>query len=442
MKTLLNKKIIAGILFTVMITTGWSQQLPDSLIKYLEISAKNNPVVMQRFSEYQAALQKAPQARSLPDPELSLGFFLKPMELVNGKQAADIRLMQMFPWFGVLKSAGDEMSLMAKAKFELFRDIRLQVYYDVQRTWYELYKIRKEIDISQKNIEILKTIERLATVRFQVAPSSVTISMQNMALPNSPGLSGLADLYRIQIETAEIQNSISLLKDKYNKVVVQFNSYLNRPPETSVFVADSLLFDTLAITLFKVSDTAFAANPLLNMVEFEKQSLDARGKMIKSMGFPKIGIGLNYSLIGSNDMLVSAMNGKDMIMPMVSVTLPVYRKKYRAMSSEVELLKTATSNNYNAVINSLQTQYYEAVQLYKDAFRRTSLYANQSELAKKSLDLMIKAFSVSSTPLTDLLQIRRQILDYELKQAEAIADLNTSAALLKRLTASTQFFNQ
>ena len=139
------------------------------LFNYLEIAAKNNPTVLQKFTEYQAALQKIPQVGSLPDPELSVGVFLSPMELVNGNQVADIRLMQMFPWFGVLKNAKDEMSLMAKAKFELFRDAKLQVFYDVQRTWYELYKVQKNISISEKNIEILKVIERLALVRFKSA---------------------------------------------------------------------------------------------------------------------------------------------------------------------------------------------------------------------------------------------------------------------------------
>ncbi|MCK7534996.1 MAG: hypothetical protein MZV63_30395 [Marinilabiliales bacterium] len=85
-----------------------------------------------------------PQAGGLPDPALSAGVFLKPMELMNGNQVADIQLMQMFPWFGVLKNAKDEMSLMAKAKFELFRDARAQVYYDVQRSWYELFRIQEE----------------------------------------------------------------------------------------------------------------------------------------------------------------------------------------------------------------------------------------------------------------------------------------------------------
>ena len=184
------------ILLSVIVLGSWivsqGQQYPDSLLQYLEIAAKNNPAVLQKFTEYQIALQKVPQVGSLSDPELSLGVFLKPMEVVNGNQVADIRLMQMFPWFGVLKNAKDEMSLMANAKFELFRDAKLQVFYDVQKTWYQLYKIRKDISISEKNIEILKTIERLALVRFKAAPSGgagTTSSGAGMSSGTSPAAS-------------------------------------------------------------------------------------------------------------------------------------------------------------------------------------------------------------------------------------------------------------
>ncbi len=58
----------------------------DSLYYYLELAAKNNPTVLQKFYEYQAALQKIPQVGSLPDPELTIGVFLKPMELITGNQ--------------------------------------------------------------------------------------------------------------------------------------------------------------------------------------------------------------------------------------------------------------------------------------------------------------------------------------------------------------------
>ncbi|HLP04458.1 MAG TPA: TolC family protein, partial [Paludibacter sp.] len=144
--------------------TAYSQ---DSLSYYLTLATKNNPTVMQRFAEYEAAVQKVPQVGALPDPQMEMGVFLSPMELVGGNQVADIKLMQMFPWFGVLRNAQDEMSLMAKGKYELFRDAKLQVYYDVQRAWFDLYRVRRNIQLSEKNVELLKTIERLSLARFR-----------------------------------------------------------------------------------------------------------------------------------------------------------------------------------------------------------------------------------------------------------------------------------
>jgi outer membrane protein TolC len=477
-------KMIYKKLLIIFISLGsWivvtSQQYPDSLHRYLEIAAKNNPTVLQRLNEYQAALQKIPQVGSLPDPELSAGVFLSPMELVNGNQVADLRLMQMFPWFGVLKYGKDEMSLMAKAKFELFRDSKLQIYYDVQRTWYELYKVQKDISISEKNIEILKLIERLALVRFKSASlentgsssqgavsssvssstgssgmqtmstgqnntsssgSNQSSSLQTGTMGSSSGSFGLADIYRIQIESSDLENNIALLKNQQNSIIANFNTYLNRPVTSPVYTYENITRDSLEFALTAVTDSILANNPMLGMLDFEKQSLEARKKMVTRMGYPMVGLGLNYSLISKTAFPMGdpAMNGKDMIMPMVVITLPIYRKKYSAMQNEAELLKEATSENIQATSNSLQSEYYEALLLYQDSQRRVKLYENQYQLASKSLDLMLKSFSTSSSGLTDVLRVRQQTLDYELRQVEAIADFNTAIAWLKRLMAYFQ----
>jgi outer membrane protein TolC len=101
-------------------------------------------------------------------------------------------------------------------------------------------------------------------------------------------------------------------------------------------------------------------------------------------------------------------------------------------------MKSATKQTYTSTANSLQTEYYEAMQFYQDAQRRLKLYENQRLLANKSLDIMIKSFSASGAGLTDLLRIRQQTLDYEFKQVEALTDYNTSVAWLNRLMACTQ----
>jgi len=458
-----------------ILLTGWiilsfsAHAQSDSLTYYLELSAKNNPSVLQKFTEYQAALQKVPQVGSLPDPELNLGVFLSPMELVGGKQVADIRLMQMFPWFGVLKNAKDEMSLMAKAKFESFREAKLQLFYDVQRTWNELQKVQQAIRINEKNLEILHSIERLSLVKFKTASASGGVSSggsvtsgisqssasgssgmntmggnagtstpQASAMSASPmassGGSGLADIYRIQMETGELENSIALFKNQHQTIAARFNNYLNRKPQSTVTLPDKLDADSLGLTISVIADSMLQNSPMLGMLEYEQQSLEARKLMVTKMGYPMVGLGVNYSLIGKDINSMSPdMNGVDMIMPMMTITLPIYRKKYKAMQEEVELMKTANKQGYQATANLLQTEYYEAIQLYQDARRRMKLYDNQHELADKSLNILMKSFSVSGSGLTDVLRIRQQALDYELKKIEAISDNNTAIAWLKRL---------
>jgi outer membrane protein TolC len=174
---------------------------------------------------------------------------------------------------------------------------------------------------------------------------------------------------------------------------------------------------------------------MLNMLDYEKRSIESRKKMVVRMGYPMVGLGLDYSLISKSATAMGTpdMNGKDMVMPMVTVTLPIYRKKYNAMIREADLMEKASSENYQATANSLQAEYYQAVQLYHDAQRRIKLYGNQYQLASKSLDLMLKNFSVSNSALSDVLRIRQQTLDYELKKVEAVADFNTAIAWLKRL---------
>lgn len=462
----------------VAVCTISKGQQSDSLMNYLEIAAKNNPTVLQKLAEYEASLQKVPQVGSLPDPELSTGIFLSPMELVGGKQVADVRLMQMFPWFGVLKSAKDEMSLMAKAKLETLRDAKLQVFYDVQQTYFELQKIDQSIRISEENLEILRTIERLSLVKFKSATSSSSVgtsgggmsagsssvasttsgmsggmggnsranssqsnsaTSNNSAPMNSSGGSGLADLYRVQMEIGELENNISLLKNQEQTVAARFNSYLNRKPQTPMQLAEKLTADSLDISLQSVSDSMLQHNPMLGMLQYEQQSLDAKKEMVIKMGYPMVGLGVNYSLIKTDPAAMAPeMNGKDMVMPMVTVTLPIYRKKYKAMQEEVKFQKSAIEQGYQANANALQTEYYEAIQLYQDAQRRIKLYQNQADLANKSLNILMKSFSASGSGLTDLLRIQQQTLDYETRQIEAITDNNTAIAWLKRLMANSQ----
>lgn len=476
----------------------------DSLYKYLQIAAENNPFVKQKFYEFQAALERIPQAGSLPDAEFTAGVFLTPMELVMGNQVADLSLMQMFPWFGVLKNAKDEMSFMAKASYESMREAKLQLFYDVQRTWYEMYRLQKNIALTEKNIRILQMVERLSLSRYKSgslgsslntggsgsggtsvgsnygtsyggsvygagssgsgsggsgmgsmgsvtagnASASGSSGASNTAMTNQNSMqggssmsggasaSGLADIYRIQIEISELENNVQLLKNQQNTTLARFNAFLNRPSVSQVALPDTLISDTTDFDIAVLPDSINENNPALAMLQYEQQSLAARKEMNRRMGMPMIGVGLNYSVISQAEMSESEMSGRDMVMPMVKVTLPIYRKKYKAMQNEAVALKNASEQTHQFTANNLQSEYYEALQLFSDAQRRIQLYTDQRELAQRSVDIMIRSFSSAASQLTDVLTVRQQLLNYELLQVQAVTDYNTSIAWLKKLSGS------
>lgn len=269
-----------------------------------------------------------------------------------------------------------------------------------------------------------------------LAPAASPMGVNSMGSASAG--SGLSDVYRIQIEIGDLRNNIDLLKNQLNTTSAEFNSYLNRSQTSLITLPDSLIQVNFDPALFAITDSIQANNPMLGMLQYEQQSLEAREQMVNKMSYPMVGLGVNYSLINKSNMSSSAMNGKDMVMPMVTATLPIFRKKYKAMRDEVDFLKTANSQSYKATANSLQTEYYRAIQSYVDAQRRIKLYAGQSDLASKTLNIMYKSFAASGNNLTDILRVRQQTLDYEYRQVEAIADFNMSIAWLQRLMAFNQ----
>ena len=461
--------------FYIFLCISVSSFSQDSLSNYLKIAAENNPRLKTEFLKYSASLEKIIPAGSLPDPQLELGFYLKPMELVAGNQIADFRLMQMFPWFGTLKSAKDEASKMAISNFENFINYRNELFYNTKVIYYNLFQIKKDIEITGKNLKILKTIEQIVLIKYKSnygnssaatgalmgtgsnnqtsgnssmgsmgnqsqsgnANSSSASSSSSMSSAGSSMSSGgqnqMVNLFRIQIEINLLENNLALLNDKLKTEKVSFNRYLNRLPETEVFIQDTILEDELPININSLVDS-IANNPMVKMYLADSAAYNARAKMLKKMSYPMIGLGVNYSVINKSSSSTSMMNGKDMIMPMLAVTLPIYRKKYNSMIHEAELLRDASAKLSQSVINDLRSEFQQTIQNYNDANRRITLYAKQSDLANNSLTLLITSFSANGTDFEEILRMENQFLDYELKKIQAITDKNSLIAQFLYLT--------
>jgi outer membrane protein TolC len=120
----------------------------------------------------------------------------------------------------------------------------------------------------------------------------------------------------------------------------------------------------------------------------------------------------------------------------VSVGIPIYRSKYRAQQRESAFLQQASREKYINARNMLEAELYSAKHLLDDAARRIALYRKQTELAQTAYNLIVQEFASGTSDLSDVIQVQRQLLDYELKMAEAVADYNTMVANIQKLMSS------
>ncbi len=197
------------ILILGILVGGQTLRAQETLDEYLMMAAENSPLLKAKFNEYLAALELVPQAGALPDPQLAFGYFIQPVQTRVGPQEFRISATQMFPWFGTLDARQNVATGNAKASYERFMEAKAGLFNEIRGTYYNLYLNQKTIAIVAGNIEILQRFQKLAVIKVETGKVSPV------------------DVYRIDMETGDLENQLALLKDNQQYIMTSFNNLLH-----------------------------------------------------------------------------------------------------------------------------------------------------------------------------------------------------------------------
>lgn len=401
-------------LFTLLLVQFVQAQ--KELDSYLKIAATNNPGLKAMFSDYMAAMEQVPQVGTLPDPNVAFGYFIDPNETKNGKQKLNISLEQSFPWFGLLSAKSDVATEFAKSKYEDFENEKSNLFFEVKTAYYNYYFIEKSIRITKENIDILEVFKRLSLVKIEAGTATVV------------------DELRVELELNDLENQLALFLDTKDALRVNFNNLLNRNRLEEIKVPDTLWQDQIPFEKLNMVEEIYAGNHQLKSLDHKLNAFLNQEVVAKKEGLPKFNIGLDYSVIGKDPSIASVNNGKDMVLfPKVGISIPLYRKKYTALIKEAKFMQESESSKKEDKKNTLSTVFENTFKDYKDGNRRIALNLNQSNIAKKVLDLLIIAYSTNSKDFEEVLRIERQLLKYELEYEKALTDKNASIAFMNYL---------
>ncbi|MGM0581438.1 MAG: TolC family protein [Bacteroidota bacterium] len=378
------------------------QDQAKHLDKYFKIAVENNPKLQAEYKAYEAVLQKLPQASSLADPNLSIGYFISPVETRVGPQLARFSLTQMFPWFGTLKAQENVVALEAEAKFQSFLDARNKLYWEVASQYYPLYELKKLVQIEKENIEILKSYKSLAERKFSSSSGS------------------MVDVLRVDIMIDDAETNLEILEQKEKPLLTAFQNVINE--EVELEIPEDLTPLNFEPSLVK--DSLFDDHPLIQSLEYKMQSAEANEKVAQKQGLPKIGLGLDYVIVGERQDMDMADNGKDVLMPMVSVSLPIFRKKYNAQKKEAQLMQESYALQKQNVKNQLDTDYESTVFEIEEQLELLNLYERQIKKTENTLEIIWKSYSSSGADFEEVLRIQQQFLKYRKLKAKAESEFS------------------
>ncbi len=415
------KKILFIVLIAVLLlgsNLSFSEEKGEKRVILSEIileALDNNPQVKAAYGEWQAALEKIPQAKSLPDPMIGYARFGSSVETRLGPQRNKLSLSQQIPFFGKLSLKGKIAQHGASVIEEQYNKVKADVSLNVKEAYFSLYWFDKVIRISQEEKEVLKRLARIAQKKYET------------------GKANQQDVLKIQLEVSKVEDKILRLKQGRQAVVTKLNSLLNRPPDSSFGEVEEPRTSPFEIEIERLYQLAQERRPELkkaeNLIEKNQVSL----KLTKKNYYPDFRIMFDYIDIGGGT-TTHPKDGRNAWMGSIGINIPIWRKKLRAAEAEAALQLKASQEKHTDIKNKTLSSVNELYHEVKTDEEQINLYKYsllpQAEQAFKASEV---GYLAGKVDFLNLLDSERMVLMIKTGYHKSIADFGKSLARLERV---------
>ena len=389
----------------------------DALLRY---AMRHSPALEADYQRWRAALQRVPQARSLPEPQLSLSLLIDEIDRSADYMGERYALSQAFPWFGKLALRGDMAVAEAQVEARRFEATRLALAERVTAAWFEYAWLHQAAETANENRVLLARLEGVARARYRVGEVSQ------------------ADVNRAQVELGRIDEQWRSLRDRLLPAAAALNAVLGRPAHTRLPVPLAPSRQPLeALPEREPSEwlaLARAGNPELAAGRHETER-EAHGiELARREYYPEFMLGLEYERGGSGRMARMDGGGSDMVAGMVSFSVPIRRSRYDAGLAEARARHTAASRAVASREFGLEAELQGALFDYRDGVRKLELYGGTLlPKARQSLATTEAAYRTGEAGFADLVDAQRVLLEFALAHERAAVDRALALARINTL---------
>lgn len=403
------KKII--LIAIGLLTFGFSNA--QQLETLIEEALKNSPEIQKFELQYSIVSEKVNEVNTIPNTEFGVGYFVSEPETRTGAQRFKVSAKQMLPWFGSITARENYINSLTDAKYEDIVIAKRKLLAAVSQSYYNLYANKAKQKVLVQNIELLETYETLALTSVEVGKASAV------------------DVLRLQMRQNELEQLKEVLAQQYLAEQTALNKLLNRDKDIVVNVVQEL---TIPSETTLVNSENLSLHP--ELIKYDKlyQSVEQSELLNQKESLPMIGFGLDYVNVDKRPNMNFSDNGKDIVMPMISVSIPIFNKKYKSKTKQNELQQQEITSQKQERLNKLETVLDKAV---NDRISARISYKTQVKNLKQANDaeqILIKSYETGTIDFNDVLDIQELQLKFQINQIESIKTYYVKTTVINYLS--------
>lgn len=384
----------------------------QSLESYLQEAELNSPMIQALELRYNIAKEKVVEMNTLPNTTIAAGYFVSEPETRTGAQRARFSVSQMLPWFGTITARENYASSMAETEYAEIVIAKRKLALSVAQSYYKLYGIQAKQKVLEENIQLLKTYETLALTSVEVGNASAV------------------DVLKLQIRQNELQQQKEVLEQSYLAEQAVFNNLLNRDESIGVEVVDEMNIP-VDDPIFNKEDLSL--NPELLKYDQLYESVTQSELLNQKENAPSFGIGLDYIPVSERDDMVFSDNGKDIVMPMVTFSVPIFNNKFKSTTKQNELRQKEIEFQKEERLNVLENAYANAISQRNQARIAHQTQAKNLKQAKDAEEILIKNYETGTIDFNDVLDIQELQLKFQTNQIQSVQLYYLQSAIINYL---------
>ena len=379
----------------------------------IEEALVNSPEIKKFELQYNMASEKVNEVNTIPNTEFGIGYFVSEPETRTGAQRFKLSAKQMIPWFGTVTSRENYISSLADAKYEDIVIAKRKLIASVSQSYYNLYDLKAKQQVLAENIALLKTYEILALNSVEVGKASAV------------------DVLRLQIRQNELEQLHKVLTQKYLTEQTIFNKLLNRDKSMEISVIDDLSvpLDDHIVDLGRLT-----LHPELTKYDKLYRSVKESELVNQKESNSMIGFGLDYINVEKRPDMDFSDNGKDILMPMVSLSIPIFNNKYKSQTRQNELKQLEIKTQKQERLNKLEVLLDKAVNERISAKISYDTQSKNLKEAKVAEQILLKNYETGTIDFKEVLDIQELQLKFQINQINSVKDYYVQTTIINYLT--------